>query len=835
MTGEEGRHEKNNNADLSVKERKLAWEQEKRARREALVEHYKNAPWYIRIPRLYLLKPFIALVIIAAIGYGAFRYLPGIAMNLISNNKNAPVDHAKIEALSPIDEEGAKRIDAVPPVDKNDTWTICVYLVGSDLEDKGENDLSAVARAQIEAIKARMETESGFGEMDRLEYFSEDLDSNDLDLPAYLYYPVKPSAGKRQEAGTGIATEPGFASGDIGEMTSDKWSDNITIVIQTGGATRWSNTMVNPNRTQRFVYHKGVFKEVYDTPIQRAIDPKTLTSFLNFCKKEYPADHNMLLLWNHGGAAFGYGYDSIFDGMMSMKEVREGLEGAYDPNAKDPAFDIIGFDACLMSSLEVTHALDGFASYYAVSEESEPGEGWDYGPWLKAMTDDSTMSPAKVARSIADTYMDFYMTQNVNMGWLFSNNLEFSVLDAKACKKLYKAWCDLSEKQLIDAAADNSVLAEIGRCSNKSTHLVPSAYTTYNTIDLGNYIDQMADAYPEETGRIRKLINEAVMYHRENGALSDVDGISVYVPGSVEDFTGLMMCLRYIYEICDDPATQALYYYKIAGCLNEDMQKYLATKTDKKVKTLDLKPFIQFKNSEPVITDYGFDIPVDQKLQDMLQSYDVELGFYDNKAGKLFNYGRDELARLDGEGNLDCEFDGTWICLDGVPLATEVVASTSAAVEYRSHILYNGKDAYLSFSWDRDNEVFNIDGVRGVSPYQYSGGMLNAEYSPDPINYLVNSRMVTELKSGDEIIPVYEMTPIGDDNGKNNTDTTRKVKIRSRSKISAEKLDDGYYLTTAVVDDYRGDVYYSQVVGNTVSGGKVSERKTDTNFIGRDH
>ena len=95
--------------------------------------------------------------------------------------------------------------------------------------------------------------------------------------------------------------------------------------------------------------------------------------------------------------------------------------------------------------------------------------------------------------------------------------------------------------------------------------------------------------------------------------------------------------------------------------------------------------------------------------------------------------------------------------------------------------------------------------------------------------------MVTELKSGDEIIPVYEMTPIGDDNGKNNTDTTRKVKIRSRSKISAEKLDDGYYLTTAVVDDYRGDVYYSQVVGNTVSGGKVSERKTDTNFIGRDH
>ena len=33
-----------------------------------------------------------------------------------------------------------------------------------------------------------------------------------------------------------------------------------------------------------------------------------------FCKTEYPADHTMVLFWNHGGGAFGYGSDELFGG-----------------------------------------------------------------------------------------------------------------------------------------------------------------------------------------------------------------------------------------------------------------------------------------------------------------------------------------------------------------------------------------------------------------------------------------------------------------------------------------------------------------------------------------
>lgn len=825
---------------LRRKARHLRWKKEKNDRRQSLKESYRDAPWILRVGRPYLLKPFVALLIIAAVIGGIAAIVVSSAEDLSSvffdTNRNQPVSEEMIYEQSPIDEKGAKRIDAVAPVGKDDTWTICVYIVGSNLEDMGENDLSKAMQTQIQDVQVQTELAITNGYKQQLNTFSKELQENDLEIPAYLFYPnkpVNPDTSEEQEEPV-IAKEPGAASSDIDEMTSDTWSDNINVVIQTGGATRWSSSIVNPNRTQRFLYRSGVFSEVDNLPLQPAGSPKTLTSFLNFCQKEYPADHNMLVLWNHGGGAFGYGVDSIYGSMFSLKDLREALKGACEPNKKKPPFDIIGFDACLMSSLEVVHALDGFASYYAVSAETEPGDGWDYGPWLKAMTDDPTLSPAKIAQNIADSYMDYYMTQNANIGWLVSSDVTFSILDASKTEELYQAWCDLTKKQLVDAATDSSVLSEIGRCSNKSIHYASSDYNVYNTIDLGNYADLMVDTYPKECSRIKKLLGESVMYHRENGSLSDSQGMSVYLPGSVNSYTGLAYGLDYIYNICEDPSTRALYYYKLAGCLNGDMEEYLATLTEKKAQTLDLRPFRQFAKATPVITEEGFDIPIDNRLQSMIHSYALETAVYDEEKETVTSYGQDEIVRLDGDGNMNCEFDGTWICYDGVPLATEVVAATDSSVEYRSKILYNGMESYLSFTWDRDAAEFTINGVKGVSDLE---GLLN----DDPVNYLISSRMNTEVKKGDRIVPLYDVNYVGEDLKRTEDkqekvpDQGEEIRVSKRSKITSDKLPSGYYIASAVISDQRGDVYYSQVVGNKVSLGEVRNRKVDNGFFGREY
>ena len=818
---------------LAKKERKKRWKETKKEDRRKLKEHYKDAPWFIRIPRL-ALRPavkvlfwgLVATLVISLIVQG-IKLAEYADIGLALLHQNDEVTKEQLYEYCPLDEEGIKRIDEYPDIDPNETWTICVYMVGADLEDYDENDLSDTTTIQISEEAAKLHREDSAGAIDRLRTYSDELDGNNLPLPEYLYYPEKPVASTEYVTEETIVAPvgSGAASADILEMQTADLSDNITIVLQTGGATRWDNTFINPNKTQRFVIDKEhPFEEVANLPLQRANDPDTLSDFLNFCKEDYPADHTMLILWDHGGGPFGYGVDTIFGNtIMSMKEVRQALSNVYTADPEHPAFDIIGFDACLMSCLEVTHDLYGFASFYALSEETEPGEGWDYTSFLNEMSANPSMSPAAVARTIADTYMDYYAQSDVNMSKYvdMTNDVTFAVVDPEKAEELYDAYSELAKHQLKDAVEDISVLAEIGRCSNNVPHVASGAYDIYNLIDLGCYVDLMIDYYPEECSNIKNLINEAIIYHRECGSLATTQGIAVYLPGCISSYMGLHYFLDYIYNICEDPYVKALYYYKISGCLNDEMKETVKTLTDAKPQVLDLGQFSTFEKTTPVIDGNTFYIPVSDSLMNMTQEYTFQIAIYDDYSGEFTYYGEDEYVYLDGEGNLCSDFDGQWVFLDGQPLALEITSKTISNVEYRSHVLYNGKDAYLVFSFDRDTEKFEIKGIR-----------LFPEYSQDQFNFSLNERNTIQLKPKDTIVPIY---PASDVYGRQYETEGKKITLTTSSGIEMKPLDKGYYLAMADIYDQRGDAYSSMVIGYEISGGEIKLCELNPDFTGTDY
>ena len=809
------------------REKRQRWKAVKKQDRAELKAHYADAPRLVRFWNIYAKKPVKTLFYAALIASVLAAIVPGIftaffteLLNAFYEQRNEPVSKEQIYALSPIDEEGAARIDALPPVDADDTWTLCVYMVGADLEDADENDLSYLTRVQIQEKRAALAAENNAEMLQNLAQFTEELNQNGLDMPSYFYYPVQPVASSKIVTEDVVVAERlGAASVDIAEMTSELWSDNIRIVIQTGGATHWTNQLVNPNRTQRFLFENGQFKEIANLPLQPSSEPETLADFLRFCSENYRSDHMFLDLWNHGGGAFGYGSDSIYGGMFTLRDIRAALESVFEPSSTDPAFDIIGFDACLMSSLEVTHALDGFADYYVLSEELEPGEGWDYAALLRAMTEDPSMSPARVGRTLADAYMDYYMTQNVNLQDILSYNVAFSVLDARKCSELYDAYCELAEAQLIRAAEDISVLAEIGRCANRATHFDSAAYDIINTLDLANYVDYMVDSFPEESSRVKELVGEAVLYHRENGSLSDVEGISVYLPATVKTFSGMQYFLDYINDVVDDDSIRALYYYKVAGCLNDELLAHVATLTDVKPRVLNTDPFRAFSNHEPVMEEDAFSIPVGEELQTMLQDYAMEVYAYDEEKVTVTSYGIDDIVTLDGEGNAVGSFDGKWFYLDDVPLAVEVASSSASSVEYRSKVLYNGSEAYLIFSFDRDTDAFTLSCVREIP-----------DPSEDVINYLANTRSRLELEEGSKITPLYMVQNFRTNERSEERGDT--VKLRASSAVTRKALPNGVYLGTVYITDQRGEEYYSAVVSHTVSGGRVTGRAVNPDFYG---
>ena len=102
-------------------------------------------------------------------------------------------------------------------------------------------------------------------------------------------------------------------------------------------------------------------------------DEESLTLFLKYLRDGYPnPETRFLTFWDHGNTYKGFGGDSNFpDDKLYMDEITRAFE-----RSQSDDFDLIGFDACLMASVEVAKVIEPFADYMIASEELEPGHGW---------------------------------------------------------------------------------------------------------------------------------------------------------------------------------------------------------------------------------------------------------------------------------------------------------------------------------------------------------------------------------------------------------------------------------------------------------------------------
>jgi len=70
--------------------------------------------------------------------------------------------------------------------------------------------------------------------------------------------------------------------------------------------------------------------------------------------------------------------------------------------------DIIGFDACLMSMMEVVYQLRDHSEIIVGSEENEPSHGWDYTAILSYIVENPNASNDAISKKIIDSYIDSY-------------------------------------------------------------------------------------------------------------------------------------------------------------------------------------------------------------------------------------------------------------------------------------------------------------------------------------------------------------------------------------------------------------------------------------------
>ncbi len=320
--------------------------------------------------------------------------------------------------------------------------------------------------------------------------------------------------------GSNLETKQGLAGKNIDELLKAEVGDDLHIVIQTGGAKTWRSHGISNSAAQRYEIKNGKL-QLLDTLTQLNMgEAQTLTDFLSWGQKNYSADRNMLILWDHGGGSVkgvcfdeNYSFDSL-----TLTELHTALE-----NTKlKTKFDIIGFDACLMASIETAAVVQNFAEYMVASEEIEPSGGWDYKALAESFAKEN--DSLEVGKTICDSFMEKCKK---------SNKDDISTLSLVNLSKLNPIFDHLDSlgKSLSEfVGKDNAfskVISAAKRCEKFGYDSVFSGSS--NMIDFLDFGKLVVLSDFDAFSKVYDIVEEAVVYS-VTGEQRDNGGISFYYP-----------------------------------------------------------------------------------------------------------------------------------------------------------------------------------------------------------------------------------------------------------------------------------------------------------------
>ncbi len=555
--------------------------------------------------------------------------------------------------------------------------------------------------------------------------------------------------------GTDLESRSGMGTSDLQEMLAADLGDNVNLLVYTGGCSKWQNNVISNKVNQIYQVKDGKLRLLEEETAVSMTDPNTLIDFIKWCDKNYPANRNQLIFWDHGGGSIsGYGYDEKYksSGSMNLAEINKALKKS------GVTFDFVGFDACLMATLETALMLTPYADYLIASEETEPGVGWYYTDWLTKLGEDTSMPTIEIGKNIVDDFVDTCATQ---------------------CRgqKTTLSVVDLAELEM-------TVPGELKEFSKSASELIQSnEYRTvsdarYNTREFAqsSAIDQVDLAHlaqnmgTKEGQDLVDALLSAVKYNRTSDNMTNAYGLSIYFPykktSSVDEVVDTYEAIgmdeeyaRCIQEFaCLEVSGQAAGggtsspLPSLMGTLLGGSSSGSSSNGSSEVIAELLGTFLtgQLENMVGLdksntgfleeramgteemaqyLADNYFDASAllwteNSKGQNVLQLseeqwslvHSLELNmFYDDGAGYI-DLGFDNVFEFDENGCLIGDTDRTWLAINGQPVAYYYLDTVDDGTNYtitgRVPALLNGERVNLMLVFDNENPYGYIAGAR---------------------------------------------------------------------------------------------------------------------------
>ena len=588
--------------------------------------------------------------------------------------------------------------------------------------------------------------------------------------------------------GSDLETNYGCATADLSEMMEVQLPENVNVVIETGGASVWQNDEMDPSKLQRWLYNSEGLQLLEEQDTANMGDAQTLYEFLDFANTNYPADHVAVTFWNHGGGSVsGAAFDELHDlDSLDLSEMYQAFNEVWPANTADPALELVGFDTCLMATVDVASVFQNFAKYLVASEEVEPGNGWLYSGWLGALAEDPSMDGAALGRAICDSYYEGCEAVGTE------DQTTLSLTDLTRLTPLLEAYEAFGQEAFAAAAEDPGFFAELGRAAAQSENYGGNTreqgYT--NMVDMGHLARQTAWMLPSAQGVLDALA-DCVLYQVGGVYRSEATGLSCYYSynGDVDNFNGYA-------TLGESLAFKYLYAYGLTGELDESGMEYLS---ELNIEELPDRLTLADTDWDGAALDVDEDgtsfLSLGPEAGDILSSIGFSLFYVDEENDQMLLLGTDNDMTADWDnGTFYDNFRGVWGAIDGHLVYMELSYEGDDYNLYSVPILLNGEEYNLQVAYDFTAEEWSILGARqGID----DSGMADKE--------------LRLLEEGDQITTIWQLTSFsGDDDFE--MYTAEELTVTADTSFGEAPLPDGTYSMVFEMQDTVGNYAYSDAV-----------------------
>lgn len=600
--------------------------------------------------------------------------------------------------------------------------------------------------------------------------------------------------------GSDLESGGGFATTDLQELTSVGLPDNVKVVIQTGGSSQWHNDTVDASKLQRYVYDSTGLNLVDEQPSASMGEQKTLSDFLSYAKENYPAQKTAVVFWNHGGGSVsGAAFDELYgNDSLTLDELHAAFASVWDLSHENQPLELIGFDTCLMATVDVAGTFSDIGKYLVASEEVEPGNGWLYSGWMKALADNPGINGEDLGKAICDSFYAGCEKAGT------ADNVTLSVTDLSAAGDLFTAYEAFGAEALSAACSDPVFFSSFGRAAcaseNYGGNTKEQGYT--NMVDLGHLARLAADILPQSSDAVLSALNKCIVYKINGQYRSESTGLSCYYSYSadIEDFSG--------YEkIGEGQAFKHYFSYGLTGQLDEDGMNYIKNlqfDTLPELVTLKTKGWDGIR---PEIDGDGNAVmSLGAEAADVLSSIGFQLYYAVPESDTMFLLGTDNDMAADwSTGVFKDNFRKKWGAIDGNPVYMELYYECGEYNLYSVPVLLNNEAYNLMVAYTSKNDTWTIQGARKSLD---DSGMAD--------------KNLRQLTPGDEITALHYATPISDDSEELEEVQAATFTFTENTSFAETELDDGMYIMIFEMHDAHGNSAYSEPVVFECANGEIS-------------